>query len=352
MINQLSIEKFRGFRSLQIDGMKRITLISGRNNVGKSTLLEALFLMMDHTSSDSFSKINGFRGSALGETSFLWEPLFFQLDTNQEIKICIQDETGLSCLTYRKDKDYLPYLVSGVPDDVLAAFRSYSKNYYTLFFAYDHGDYQEEGHFFLNGVSILREMKTSLPGSEIRFLRKTRWLNSTVTRLSDNVLNDVGNLELKGNKEKVIDVLRELDHGIEDILTLSIQGVTQLYLKAAGKFIPIHYAGDGVLKLLQICIAAMELQDGLLLIDEIESGFHYSMYGKLWTILDRISSVSNCQIIATTHSYEMISAVRGRLEDTGHFTYYRLGQSNQEHAVYQYNYDMLDHALEAELEVR
>ena len=47
-----------------------------------------------------------------------------------------------------------------------------------------------------------------------------------------------------------------------DILTLSIQGVPQLYLRMAGKHIPVQYAGDGVLKLLQVCIAAMEIKNG------------------------------------------------------------------------------------------
>ena len=66
MIRNLSIESFRGFESIDISDMNRITLISGRNNVGKSSILEALFLIMDHSSSDSFGKINGFRGSVTG----------------------------------------------------------------------------------------------------------------------------------------------------------------------------------------------------------------------------------------------------------------------------------------------
>ena len=352
MIKQMTIENFRGFESVSISDMSRITLVSGRNNVGKSSLLEALFLMMDHTSSDSFAKISGFRGSTLGGVTSLWEPLFYQLDTDREIRICVEDDEKSSCLLYRKDKDYLPYIVNGVPEDVLAVFRQVANSYYSLFFSYDSGAYHDEGHFLLNGVTALREIKTNLSGNEIRILPKTRWLNSTVTRLSDNVLNDIGNLELKGRKEDVIAILRELDQDIEDIMTLSIQGVTQLYLKVAGKPIPIQYTGDGVLKLLQTCIAAMEMQGGLLLVDEIETGFHYSMYGKLWSILDKISAVSKCQVIATTHSYEMISAVQGNISHKEDFSYFRIGHNKQGHAAYRYDLNMLESALGAEMEVR
>ena len=235
---------------------------------------------------------------------------------------------------------------------MLAAFRLVTKNTYSLLYLYDEENYHEEGHFFLNGTNALREIKSSLPGNELKILPVTRWLNTTVTRLSDAVLNDIGNLELKGKKAEVVTILQELDPAIEDIMTLSIQGVPQLYLKTAGKHIPIQYAGDGVMKLLQVCIAAMELKDGLLLIDEIETGLHYSMYGKLWAILDKISAVSNCQIIATTHSYELISAVRGNILNESDFSYYRIGHGRKGHTAYRYDLNMLDSALEAEMEVR
>ena len=87
MINSLFIENFRCINKLRVDNMKRITLFSGRNNVGKSTILEALFLMMDHTAADSFIKLNGFRGSSLTGINSLWKPLFHNLDTDKTIKI-------------------------------------------------------------------------------------------------------------------------------------------------------------------------------------------------------------------------------------------------------------------------
>lgn len=76
------------------------------------------------------------------------------------------------------------------------------------------------------------------------------------------------------------------------------------------------------------------------------------MYDKLWRILDKISISANCQMIATTHSYEMIAAVQGGLEHTDDFSYYRIGCGKQGHVAYHYDYSMLDSALKAEMEVR
>jgi AAA15 family ATPase/GTPase len=353
MIKDLEIRNFRGFESIAVRDMNRISLFSGRNNIGKSTILEALFLVMDHGATDSFALLNGLRGSSASGVTALWEPLFFQFDTKREIGISIREENDLtSKLSYKRDNNYLPYTANGVPEDMLAAFRSVTKNSYSLLFAFESGDYTEEGHFLLNGVNALREIKTNLPGNEIKLLQRTRYLSPSVVRLTSTVLNDIGDLELQGKKADIVEILQELDVGIEDVVTLSVQGITQLYLKVSGKLIPIQYAGDGVMKLLQICMAVMESQGGLVLIDEIETGFHYSMYEKLWAILDKISALANCQIIATTHSYEMIAAVQDGLKQVDDFSYYRLDRNEKGHVAHRYDYAMLDSALKAEMEVR
>src|SRR6266849_7306838 len=44
ILNSLEIRGFRGFRQLQIERLGRVNLIVGKNNVGKSSLLEALQL--------------------------------------------------------------------------------------------------------------------------------------------------------------------------------------------------------------------------------------------------------------------------------------------------------------------
>ncbi len=44
LLNSLEIQNFRGFRHLQIERLGRVNLIVGKNNVGKSSLLEALYL--------------------------------------------------------------------------------------------------------------------------------------------------------------------------------------------------------------------------------------------------------------------------------------------------------------------
>jgi AAA15 family ATPase/GTPase len=160
-------------------------------------------------------------------------------------------------------------------------------------------------------------------------------------------------LELQDKKSVIIKVLQELDPDITDILTLSIEGMTQLYLRVKGQLIPLQFAGDGVAKILNICLAIMEKKNGLVLIDELETGFHFSMYSKIWKMIDRLSQESNCQVIATTHSYEnIIGAMEGLKDYPEDFSFYRLGYDKNGLKSFRFSYDLLKSALRSDMEVR
>ncbi len=352
MINRLTIDFFRGIRHLDVQGMERICLFSGKNNIGKSTLLEALFLYMDHATQDVFNKLDYFRTNIYKNQLRPWEPVFYNMDVENGLTISLEQEGKESKLIYRKDTDYLPRDNGTIPDDVLAQFRSATKESYSLRFNYAEVDYKESGHLYASAEGALRQMKTNLPENEIRPMKSTQYVNMTISRIAETVLDGVGDLEIAGEKERIVNILRELDPTIEDIVTISKQGIPQLRIRINGNWLPLQCAGDGVMKLLLICLSMFERENGLLLIDEIETGFHYSMYGKLWRIIDEISKETNCQVIATTHSYEMIAGTKDNISNTDDFAYYRLGKSKEELKAFRYDYSLLDSALSAEMEVR
>ena len=99
----------------------------------------------------------------------------------------------------------------------------------------------------------------------------------------------------------------------------------------------------------------MENPGCLYLADEIESGFHYSMQQDFWRILATAAKESNCQIIATTHSYECIqNAVDGiaeaGMEDS--FCLYRLERKGEENRAFRLSGDLLHYSIDANMEVR
>ena len=352
MITKASVRDFRGIKALELQDLGRICLISGKNNVGKSSLLDAIFLFMDHTSNDSFAKVNAFRGSYSTGAVEAWEPFFRNMDADRTISISIGENDSIFSLEYEKDTTYLPVSDNTMPEDILAQFRTATRESYSLRFRFSGEGYQEQGHFFAAPNGVLRQMTTTLQGNEIRPMTPTRFLNASLSRSLEGVADGIGRLELSSRKQMVIEVLRRLDSSIEDIITISRQGVTQLHVRAHGKWIPIQFAGDGVLRLLQICLALLENNNGLVLIDEIEAGLHYSAYGPLWKAVEDLISLTGCQVIATTHSYEMISVTRDSIVDEGAFAYYRIGRTSSGEAAHRYSHAMLDSALDSEMEVR
>ena len=81
-------------------------------------------------------------------------------------------------------------------------------------------------------------------------------------------------------------------------------------------------------------------QNGTLLIDEIDTGLHYSVMDKMWRFLDECSKRFNVQIIATTHSrdcYQSLAAIcRGEIdeESQSEITIQRIERNRSESVVY------------------
>ena len=61
MINKLHVSQFRSFEDLSIGGFGRVNLITGRNNAGKSTLLEAIRIWTTEGSLHTFLQILNYR---------------------------------------------------------------------------------------------------------------------------------------------------------------------------------------------------------------------------------------------------------------------------------------------------
>ena len=357
MLSNLTIENFRGIRNLNINDMRRLVLLSGNNNVGKSSVLEAVFLMMDHLSPDSFNRMNIFRGGRIPNVGVdQWEPLFYQMDPDNNIKICATRGEDTLTLSYSKDESYIPATNGNLPRNVAGSFQTFAKSNYTLRFDFNVSgseDYVEVGHFTTGeNVGTLRELSND-DSKPLLKLIYTSFINNNLVRTDPAILDRMGKAEINGEKEKLIGFLQRIDPTISDIVTLSVKGIPQLFISTNRKLIPIQFAGDGTNKLLFIILSIMDAKNGLLLVDEIDTGFHYSMHGDLWKMIADVSRDYNCQVIATTHSYENImGAIEGTKDCPEEFVFYSLGYDKGELKTFRSSYDLLKSAIRSDMEVR
>ena len=67
-------------------------------------------------------------------------------------------------------------------------------------------------------------------------------------------------------------------------------------------------------RLLALRLSFVGSKDGFLLIDEIDTGLHWTVMEDMWEFVVEMARKSNVQIFATTHSYDCIRGLGALLQ--------------------------------------
>ncbi|MDE5094516.1 MAG: ATP-binding protein, partial [Trichodesmium sp. St11_bin5] len=105
--------------------------------------------------------------------------------------------------------------------------------------------------------------------------------------------------------------------------------------------IPVVLMGEGLGRLLSMILSIMNTRGGIVLIDEIENGIHYSAMEKVWQSINIATRKFNTQLFATTHSYECIHAAHRAFSDSEsyNFRYFRLEREKETNSIKSLVYD-------------
>ncbi len=91
--------------------------------------------------------------------------------------------------------------------------------------------------------------------------------------------------------------------------------------------IPLAALGEGTWRLFSLAVAMGSIRGGTLLVDEIDSGIHFTSLTKLWTFIHETAKRLDIQVFATTHSQDCIRSlaeVARETEDPEAFTIQRI----------------------------
>ncbi|MDR0294626.1 MAG: ATP-binding protein [Prevotellaceae bacterium] len=358
MYTQLELSNFRGFKRFSME-LKPITLIAGKNNTGKTSILEGLFLFQDYANPDVFIKLLKFRGMSQYDTSArtVWEPLFYDMDTQECLEVRLNGEFSLNLK--RNNEFALSNNALGMLDGKI----DYSSVNYALLCDFARESKRFSGNYLIGNENMGNNLV--LHGPENTSIQRNKneefvqYLGPHITLDEITIAEWFGQIELSRNKvdkKKLIDILAVLDEDIVDVTTIAANRLAQLYFSYSQKEkLPIHTIGDGTKKLLHIALVLLANPGCILLLDEVENGLHYSLYSKFWKMISALALQENCQIIATTHNYECINgALEGvkaaNLEES--FAYVRLDKSDKGVVPKTFTCDMLERALDSDWEVR
>jgi AAA15 family ATPase/GTPase len=183
---------------------------------------------------------------------------------------------------------------------------------------------------------------------------KRAWLTPS-DLMTSNLANDLAELFKRNRKDAILALLKLFDSHITGIEILT----DDIYVGFEGKtqMLSLSMMGDGLRRYLNIVAAAANPLIDILLIDEIDNGLHYSIYGKLWQSLFALAHATDKQIYVTTHSKETLSHLNEMLEEHPEYQQemrlYTLANTPiKGHQAYKYTFDGLSGACENDVELR
>ncbi len=331
MIVSLKIENFKSFRSLEINNITQVNLIGGLNNVGKTTLLEAIFNFYDQLSPEIFVRQFSWRGVI--SLSFkkqnlyeLWSPVFYNYDTKKEIKIYIEDQNSENQELFVKiEKESLFSLPKNnlkVIPDISNGGTDSGLQYILHIIGKKNSSLVLDTfiRFGEKGFEINRKK------NKVLNLPQAHFFNSRTLNAKEDAIR-FGELIKEGKEELVIKALQEFEPKIKTINPVPLPDNITILFADIGllKKVPLNYLGDGITRLLSYILAIITSKNGIVLIDEIENGFHYTKHKMVWAMLFKLAKEFNVQLFANTHSYEMSKAYNEvTLEKGLQYSYFEL----------------------------
>ena len=117
--------------------------------------------------------------------------------------------------------------------------------------------------------------------------------------------------------------------------------------------IPLQRLGEGATRLFGLALAIANCRDGILLVDEAENGIHHTVHADLWKLLFSAAADANVQVIATTHSWDCVTGfAAAALESDAEGVLYRLESCASALDAVEYSETNLKVAAEQRIEVR
>ena len=334
-IATLSIERFRALRQLKIDGFGRVNLITGRNNTGKSSVLEALRLLASDASPSVILNILRFREEDVGEPEensraldaegvFLLSSLFngFPQFSAKLESIVIAANGGsrpmrltmeAGWLSEERDQDGTRKMVPKQEE------------------LFDAGDAIPALAIDVNGVRRMLPLdymrRYAFRGRPIRpdVMDDPSLPCVFVSPYGGERTATLGVLWDKialSNREKdVVEALQIIDPEISAVSMVGGEGPRQqrtaiVRSKHLPRPVPLRSFGDGLNRLFGIILSLVNAKDGLLLIDEFENGMHHSVQLDAWRAVFKLSHRLGIQVFATSHSWDSVEAFQKAAAET------------------------------------
>jgi AAA15 family ATPase/GTPase len=362
IFDKISIKGFRGIKNLQIDNLSNVNVFVGKNNSSKTSILEAIYVLAGVYNPNLLINVTNFRNIILDEANDL-RYLFYNLDYTNKLEIDGErtaDEYVRSMVVTPNiramkinqntlnQSPALQNLLQTVPENVTNEL----KINFTIKERHKKAFVGTSSVYHAGSTLFNAELaKNFIPDIKANFIPLKGGLSTDMAKiLNDIIINKDQNIIIESLK-KIDDKISNISLGNKGMVYLDIMGIKQL--------IPIDLSGDGMRKIFTILLGIYESSGGVLFIDEIENGLHFSALKTLWNTILKISKQYNVQVFVTTHNYETLKCLKETLESEENINFQKTIRSftirkleNLEHKAYCYEFPEFENAIKEGIEIR
>lgn len=318
-LGNVTFERFRAFRELRVQGLGRVNLITGKNNTGKSSLLEGIRILATGAALDELQDIlkdreeyatgpeaelsagsgGGLRFSGLfhGFPDMAERPAPLAISTDGDIH---PREVAMSVSWFSRKRDENGNLVFNEhrPDE--------PEGVASIVIMTSEGVRIHEIENLRTELSVLQAGRG--PSGVGCFFIGAHSGESTAElgALWDGIA-------LSDNEQEVVDALRVIDPHISRVTMVGGYGSRRrrtafVRTDSIPRPVPLRLFGDGMNRLFAMVLGLLNARGQLMLVDEFENGLHHTVQLDAWRIIFRLARNLDTQVFATTHSWDAIEA--------------------------------------------
>jgi AAA15 family ATPase/GTPase len=312
-LTYFKVENFKRFESFEMNNIGQFNLILGDNNVGKTSVLEALLFDEENIVENYIIHL----GTILSEKELLiLNSPFINRETEEQenyLTYFIKDfKTDTEIITTFNYKEQTKIQLNVIVDTEINLYEKYSDKYVTVF--------KEKN---LNNISD-RLFVLAKINDKVRIKRLRQPMSRIIMpyvpfgKSNNRIMTKLYSTYIQDNKKQFVDALRLFIPLIED-LEIQLKGrlaIIGIREKNRLGLMPLSLYGDGAIRLVQILLHIPACKGKRLMIDEIDAGIHFKKFKDFWCNILLAAKQNEVQIFATTHNEECLEAFKEVLEET------------------------------------
>jgi len=322
-------------------GLGRINLCVGTNNCGKTSILEAIDILAANGRTEALWHALARRGEqwidsatrVIGHAEVDICHLFHghEIAENAAFKIRATDDTHQHKLNAHIIERAVPDLFLEEEPQLEKPRRDSSKQ--SSLFDANGSETGLPGDLALDLIwngssSVSQRLPITLRGGIAKNTFRNAWVRDDVAKPTNFITTEaltrdviIGLFEeivLTPEESSVIEALSTIEPTIERIAPISSnsrllassgRGGLVVKLKNSSQRIPIGSMGDGIWRMLGIALSLVSARGGILLVDEIDTGLHYSVMAEMWRMVRDTAERLDVQVFATTHSRDCVESL-------------------------------------------